>query len=483
VGDCEDRDAAVAVERRQEIHDHAGGRAVDITCGLVGKQKIRLARYGASDRNSLLLSSGHFGRAVVGPTLEAEFGQDPFGFDPRFFPARAASRPGEGHVVTGVEGSDQVEELEDKPDMVSAVAVELALGGVCDVDAGDGQVSRIGAVEPADQVEQGRLPAPAWSHYQHHLASLHREVDAAQRFHGSRPAPVHAGEAGGLDQGHAGAYRGYCDGRPGKGNGLLGFLRSMGGIGNLMLLGAVGSLVGAVFASGDAQGALLTVALSLGISGFVFRAFGKKMGRLSGVDERLREVGIPGTAKIISMSDTGITVNQNPVAGFTLEVSVEGREPYQVDIRQLLSRLMTGAVLPGMTVPVLVDPDKPNRVAISGSPDPDQVAAASKPEITTVSAAELLRKGRRGTAVITSMQDIGDLSDLGVIEEGAEGDDDRAFLIGLDVKLPGRSSYAATTGHRVPERLLGKVGPRTEVDVAVDRDDDQQVAIDWSSVE
>jgi hypothetical protein len=64
----------------------------------------------------------------------------------------------------------------------------------------------------------------------------------------------------------------------------------------------------------------------------------------------------------------------------------------------------------------------------------------------------------------------------------AEGADDRVFVIQLEVKLPGRDPYAATIGHRVPERLVGKVGPRTAVDVAVGRGDDQEVAIDWDSV-
>ena len=258
----------------------------------------------------------------------------------------------------------------------------------------------------------------------------------------------------------------------------------MGGIGRILLLVAFGSAVGAIFASGDAQGALFTVAVSAAISGFVFQTFGRKMGRLSGVDDRLREAGMAGTAKILGMADTGITVNENPVAAFTLEVSVEGRDPYQVKIRQLMSRLMTGAVLPGMTVPVLVDPDRPKRVAIAGPPDgTGSEGAAVQPEITTSSAAELLRTGRRGTAVITSVEDIGDLSDLGVVEEGAEGDDDRAFMIGLEVKLPGRSPFDAQVAHRVPERLVGRIGPRTSVEVAVDRDDDADVAIDWSGVE
>jgi len=71
---------------------------------------------------------------------------------------------------------------------------------------------------------------------------------------------------------------------------------------------------------------------------------------------------------------------------------------------------------------------------------------------------------------------------LGLVEVGAPGDDDRLFIIGLEMKQAGLAPYEVRVAHRVPERLLGRVGPRTRVDVAVDRDDDHAVAIDWESV-
>ncbi len=74
------------------------------------------------------------------------------------------------------------------------------------------------------------------------------------------------------------------------------------------------------------------------------------------------------------------------------------------------------------------------------------------------------------------------MSELGLVEVGVAGDDDRLFIIGLEVKQAGLSPYDVRVAHPVPERLLGRVGPRSQVDVAVDRDDDHAVAIDWSSV-
>jgi len=233
---------------------------------------------------------------------------------------------------------------------------------------------------------------------------------------------------------------------------------------------------------GEAQATLGTVALSLVISGFVFWTFGRKMGRVAGITNRLREVGRPGTATVVAIGDTGITVNNDPVVAFTLDVTVDDAPSYRVEIRQLMSRLMMGAVMPDAQLSVLVDPSAPDRVAIDWSATPEEAPQAGAQKFNVSSAADTLRLGRPGTAVITSMKDLGDISDLGVVPEGAPGDDDRVFLIEMSVKLSGRSPYDATVGHRVPLHLAGKVGPRTEVVVGVDRDDDQGVAIDWEKL-
>jgi hypothetical protein len=123
------------------------------------------------------------------------------------------------------------------------------------------------------------------------------------------------------------------------------------------------------------------------------------------------------------------------------------------------------------------------RVASGMGPGMGEISAnMGEPVAGVGSAAELLRKGRRGTAVIRSATDSGDISDLGVVDATDPGRDDRIYVFELEVKLPGRSPYQARIGHRVPERLYGKVAPGMEIVVAVDRDNDQEVAIDWTGV-
>lgn len=266
------------------------------------------------------------------------------------------------------------------------------------------------------------------------------------------------------------------------------FLRNMGGIGRWLLYGSAACVIGAVLVGGDGRMAFVTAGMALGIAGLVFFMIGRQTAGLSALTSEMRLRGRPGTARVVAIGDTGVTVNNDPVARFTLDVTVGDAIPYRAEIRQLVSRVAIGSFQPGATVPVLVDPDDPQQVVIDFSAD--MPASTALPPVTSGglegakvgSAAELLATGKKGTAVITAMQDMGDISDLGLQESSAPGADDRVFLIQLEVKLPGRDAYAATIGHRVPERLVGKVGPRTEVVVAVGRGDDQEVAIDWDAV-
>jgi hypothetical protein len=81
--------------------------------------------------------------------------------------------------------------------------------------------------------------------------------------------------------------------------------------------------------------------------------------------EYLSANGLPGTARIESLRDTGITVNENPTVEFDLSVSVAGATPYRVAHRQTISRLTISSFQPGATVPVRVDPADPQSLIIA----------------------------------------------------------------------------------------------------------------------
>jgi hypothetical protein len=82
--------------------------------------------------------------------------------------------------------------------------------------------------------------------------------------------------------------------------------------------------------------------------------------------QHLAASGVPGTATISAVSDSGITINENPTVDFDLMVSVPGREPYPVRHRQTVPRLQIGQLVPGAQLAVRVDPVDPQKILISG---------------------------------------------------------------------------------------------------------------------
>ena len=88
--------------------------------------------------------------------------------------------------------------------------------------------------------------------------------------------------------------------------------------------------------------------------------------RISGVSDAkaLQETGEPAEAEIIKIWDTGMTVNDDPVVGFLLEVRPAGKPIYQAETKLRISRLAISRFQPGAVVPVRIDPRHPKHVAL-----------------------------------------------------------------------------------------------------------------------
>lgn len=80
---------------------------------------------------------------------------------------------------------------------------------------------------------------------------------------------------------------------------------------------------------------------------------------------RLLQVGSVGRARVLTMRDTGVTVNDNPEAELELCVEIDGRDPYRVKHTQVISRVALGGFMPGVTIPVRVDPLDPLNVLVA----------------------------------------------------------------------------------------------------------------------
>jgi hypothetical protein len=89
--------------------------------------------------------------------------------------------------------------------------------------------------------------------------------------------------------------------------------------------------------------------------------------RMSGVEEarRLQQSGLPASARILEIWDTGITVNDDPVIGMRVEIARPDGTAYPAVIpKSLISRLDVPRFQPGATVQVRIDPQDPALVAL-----------------------------------------------------------------------------------------------------------------------
>lgn len=82
-------------------------------------------------------------------------------------------------------------------------------------------------------------------------------------------------------------------------------------------------------------------------------------------DQRLQQEGLPGTAVVLRLEDTGSRRNSMPVMIVHIEVAAEGRAPWQAALRRVMSMAELDAFSPGRTLAVRYDPARPDRVAVA----------------------------------------------------------------------------------------------------------------------
>lgn len=104
---------------------------------------------------------------------------------------------------------------------------------------------------------------------------------------------------------------------------------------------------------------LFTLAMGCGIAD---RFTGENVAR------QIRASGVPAEATVVQIWDTGVTVNNDPVVGFLLEVKPENQATFQAKTKALVSRLAVPRVQPGARLRVFYDPKDTTRVAIDSIP-------------------------------------------------------------------------------------------------------------------
>ena len=124
----------------------------------------------------------------------------------------AAHAPGELDVRLAGELGEQVEELEHEADVAPPQRGQLPLGRAGDVLARDLDRARLGAVQPAEQVQERRLAPPGAPQHGHDLARFHVEIGAVEHAPGGAALSEGLDEPAGAHHRHTGHGRAVVQG-------------------------------------------------------------------------------------------------------------------------------------------------------------------------------------------------------------------------------------------------------------------------------
>jgi hypothetical protein len=74
--------------------------------------------------------------------------------------------------------------------------------------------------------------------------------------------------------------------------------------------------------------------------------------------------GVPATATILSIEDTGTRINDNPRVALSLRIERGGQQPYTINTTKTVSIVYLGRLVPNAKLAVLVDSKDTNRIKI-----------------------------------------------------------------------------------------------------------------------
>ena len=171
----------------QQRVQRVGGLLVEVAGRLVGQQQRRPHDQRPRHRDPLLLAARQHARPVRQPLAETDPPQQLLGARPRL----GRRHPRDPHRHLGVlergELRQQVMELEDEADVAVAEARPPRRPAAPSARRRRSTIAAgVGAIEPAEHVQQRALADAGRADNRHHLAGLDRQVEIAQ--HGQRRA-------------------------------------------------------------------------------------------------------------------------------------------------------------------------------------------------------------------------------------------------------------------------------------------------------
>jgi hypothetical protein len=250
-------------------------------------------------------------------------------------------------------------------------------------------------------------------------------------------------------------------------------------------IGIIGGLiglvvgVGAVVATGGKSGIWMGLGMLVIFGGMFYlfyRLFFKPMINAN----RLQKTGLSGTARILEVKDTGVTINNNPQVKLMLEVKNSFGQKYNTQCRVLVSRINPNAFMPGMEVPVLIDPKNEKNVVIDFRGSQQSTAAVVSHPDRDAMKAELEQMQKDNEVILISGKParaiIKKVTLLGVNVNG----NNPYVELELEVLPENASSFSGKARGVIGEAAISKYQPGHEVFVKYDLYDNSKVVVDHS---
>ncbi|BBZ40048.1 hypothetical protein [Mycobacterium conspicuum] len=213
----------------------------------------------------------------------------------------------------------------------------------------------------------------------------------------------------------------------------------------------------------------------------------------------IRGPALTGTAQVLSVQTTGMTVNDSYVLQIALRVQVPDRPPYDATVSRRIHPIQMAAIQPGRIIPVRVDATDPNVIEFdfnrsaqspqtlaSRAMTAAQLADAVKraPGAGSVgSAADLLASGQRVRAVLKSFAPTGTTPrSLGRTPSRPELLDAPHYIVEVELHFPNLAPLTGRNQQTVPVEQVPTLSIGRELVCAVDPGDPtNRFVIDWDS--
>jgi hypothetical protein len=278
------------------------------------------------------------------------------------------------------------------------------------------------------------------------------------------------------------------------------------GTGIFELVLAVAFVVGALLEPILTFGFLLTAAI-LGATGLGLVWFGLRARRSAADADRIASTGLAGTATITGLTQTGMSLNDQPQVEMQLLVSIPGRAPYQATRKEFVPLILLGRLSSGLPLAVKVDPVDQQRLVIEWSAPtsmPAQPAGAADPGGQTETLAQvqaaLAESGLPAAAAFASPEQGGYTVDQlraavrangidatatidKLADTGEIVGDERLFTMQVTLHVPGQPDrQLQPSAAMVPITAVGQVAVGRTIPVKVAPDNPNLVLFEWEKL-